>query len=61
VRCLFGHVAQSDVNAALNILLRGSSALGLTVKVPDRLRAHSFIPTPGGVLEPKKKDHNPAL
>jgi len=25
------------------------------------LRAHSFIPTPGGVLEPKKKDHNPAL
>lgn len=61
VRCSCGHVMQSDINAALNILRRGASALGLAVKVPERLRALSFVPTPDRVIERKRKDHNPAL
>jgi len=51
VKCEKGHTMHSDVNAALNILLRGASALGLTIKVPERVKVHSFTPTPSGVIE----------
>ena len=60
VKCPHGHVMHSDLNAALNILLRGASALGLTVKVPERVKVHSFIPTPSKVIE-KGKSSNLAL
>jgi len=60
VKCPHGHVMHSDINAALNILVQGSSALGLAVKVPERVKVLSFTPTPSGVIE-KEKDHNLAL
>jgi len=52
---------QSDINAALNILARGASTLGLAVKVLERVEVHSFVPTPGRVIGRKRKAHNPAL
>jgi len=61
VRCERGHTMHSDANAAMNILLRGASALKLEVKVPERVRALSFAPTPSGVIEQRRKDHSPAL
>jgi len=62
VKCLHGHVMQSDVNAALNILRRGAQLLECKVHVPERVKVHSFTPTPSRVIEPKKKkDHNLAL
>jgi len=62
-RCEKGHAMQSDVNAALNILLRGARLLRCEAEAPDRLRVLSFTPTPSRVIEPKKdkKKHNPAL
>ena len=51
VECEKGHIMHSDVNAALNILARGASALGLAVKVPERVKVLSFTPTPSGVVE----------
>jgi len=61
VKCPRGHVMHSDVNAALNILRRGASALGLTVELPERVKVLSFIPTPERVIERKRKAHNPAV
>ena len=58
VKCPFGHTTHSDMNAALNILWRGSSALGLAVKVPERVKVLSFAPTPSKVVE---RGSNPAL
>ncbi len=55
VKCPHGHMAHADVNAALNILARGSSALGLTAEIPGRVRAYSFLPTPGRVIEKEKR------
>uniref|UniRef100_A0A7C4B9L9 Transposase n=1 Tax=Thermofilum pendens TaxID=2269 RepID=A0A7C4B9L9_THEPE len=55
VWCPHGHVAHSDVNAALNILLRGLSALGLAAELPGRVKVYSYTPTPSRVVEPKKK------
>jgi len=60
VKCEKGHTMHSDVNAALNILLRGASALGFKVEVPERVKAHSFTPTPSRVVE-RGKSHNLAL
>ena len=55
VECEKGHIMHSDVNAALNILLRGASVLGLTIKVPERIKVHSFTPTPSKVIEKGKR------
>jgi len=55
VECEKGHTTHSDVNAALNILLRGASALGCKVKVPPRVKVHSLIPTPSKVIEKGKR------
>ena len=55
VKCEKGHTMHSDANAALNILARGASALGLTIKVPERVKVHSFTPTPSRVIEKRKK------
>jgi len=56
VKCAKGHVMHSDVNAAMNILLRGARLLGCRVELPERLRVLSFTPTPSGVLEKEKRD-----
>jgi transposase len=39
----------SDVNAALNITLRGLTALGIQAELPERIKVLSFLATPGGV------------
>jgi transposase len=44
----------ADVNAALNILLRGLEALGIKTELPRQVRVFSFLPTPGGVVERKR-------
>ena len=54
VHCPQGHTVHADVNAAVNILLRGLKALGVEAKPPQRVRVLSFIPTPGGVIERKR-------
>jgi putative transposase len=57
VRCPYGHVMHSDVNAAMNILARGRG------KVPVRVKVLSFIPTASKVIAvngKKKKNSNPA-
>jgi putative transposase len=54
VHCPHGHTMHADVNAALNILLRGLEALGVRAEPPQRVRVLSFIPTPGGVIERKR-------
>jgi putative transposase len=56
VHCPLGHVVHSDVNAALNILLRGLEALGIKTEPPRQIRVLSFIPTPGGVVERRRKN-----
>lgn len=61
VKCPHGHVAHADVNAALNILKRGAQLLGCEAELPERVRVLSFIPTPSGVIERRRKDHNPAV
>jgi putative transposase len=53
VRCPYGHVMRSDVNAAMNILARGRG------KVPRRVRVLSFIPTASKVIA-VEKNSNPA-
>jgi len=45
----------ADVNAALNILLRGLEALGVEVELPRQVRVLSFLPTASGVVEKKRK------
>jgi putative transposase len=55
VRCPFGHVMHSDVNAAMNILARGGG------RVPMRVKVLSFIPTASKVIAVnEKKNSNPA-
>jgi transposase len=49
VRCPYGHTMHADLNAAMNILKRGGG------KVPERVKVLSFTPTPGGVIERRKK------
>ena len=49
VRCPYGHVMHSDLNAAMNILKRGGG------KVPERVKVLSFTPTPEGVIERKQE------
>ena len=49
VRCPHGHTLHADVNAALNIMLRGIEALGIRAQLPRRIRVLSFLATPGGV------------
>jgi transposase len=39
----------ADINAALNILKRGGG------RVPERVKALSFTPTPEGVIERRKR------
>jgi putative transposase len=54
VRCPYGHVMHSDVNAAMNILARGEG------KVPARVKVLSFIPTASKVIAVNVKSSNPA-
>ena len=54
VKCEKGHTMHSDVNAALNILARGTRLLKCDAEVPERVKAYSFTPTPSRVIEPKK-------
>jgi putative transposase len=54
ITCPLGHTLHSDVNAALNILLRGLEALGIKTELPRQVRVLSFLPTPGGVVERKR-------
>jgi transposase len=44
----------ADVNAALNILLRGLEALGVKASPPSQVRVLSFLPTPSRVVEGKR-------
>jgi transposase len=39
----------ADVNAALNIMLRGLTALGIEAELPRQIRVLSFLATPSGV------------
>jgi transposase len=39
----------SDVNAALNIMLRGLAALGIEARLPRQIRVLSFLATPSRV------------
>ena len=55
MRCPQGHTVHADVNAAVNILLRGLKALGVEAKPPQRVKVLSFIPTPSGVVERRRK------
>ena len=50
VRCPYGHVMHSDINAALNILKRAGG------RVPERVKVLSFTPTPSGVIERRKRE-----
>jgi len=57
VKCPHGHVMHSDLNTAMNILKRAGG------KLPERVRAFSFTPTPGGIIErrgEREKTSNPA-
>jgi putative transposase len=55
IRCPHGHTVHADVNAALNILLRGLEALGIKTEPSRQIRVLSFLPTPSGVVERKRK------
>ena len=55
VKCPRGHVMHSDVNAAMNILLRGARLLGCRVELPERVKVLSFTPTPSGIVEKEKR------
>jgi putative transposase len=64
VKCEKGHTMHSDVNAALNILAKGAHLLRCEAEVPERLKVHSFTPTPNRVIErkrKKRKPHSPTL
>ncbi|MCC6004361.1 MAG: transposase [Thermofilum sp.] len=50
VTCPHGHTLHSDVNAALNIMLRGLAALGIKVQLPKRIRVLSFLATPSKTM-----------
>jgi hypothetical protein len=40
----------SDVNAALNIMLRGLEALGIKAGLPEHITVESFIATPSKTI-----------
>jgi putative transposase len=59
VTCPHGHTMHADVNAALNIMLRGIEALGIKAELPRQIRVLSFLATPGGVtITPAKRRGN---
>ncbi len=60
VKCEKGHTTHADLNAALNILKRGAQLLECEAELPGRVEVLSFTPTPSGIVERKRKDHNPA-
>ena len=49
IHCPHGHVMHSDVNAALNIMLRGLTALGIGAEPPTKIRVLSLLATPSRV------------
>ena len=49
VACPHGHTMHSDVNAAMNIMLRGLAALGIEARLPSTIHVKSFLPTPSRV------------
>jgi len=49
VTCPYGHTMHSDINGALNIMLRGLEALGIKAELPRRIKVLSFLPTPSRV------------
>jgi putative transposase len=49
VTCPHGHTMHSDINGALNIMLRGLEALGIEARLPKRIKVLSFLPTPSRV------------
>jgi len=49
VHCPHGHTLHSDVKGGLGVMARGLKALGIGASLPRRIRALSFLLTPGGV------------
>jgi putative transposase len=49
VTCPHGHTLHADINAALNIMLRGLKALDIEAELPKRIKVLSFLATPSGV------------
>jgi putative transposase len=49
VTCPYGHTLHADVNAALNIMLRGLTLLGIKARPLKQITVKSFLATPGGV------------
>jgi putative transposase len=49
VTCPHGHTMLSDVNGALNIMLRGLKALGIEAEPPTKIRVLSLLATPSRV------------
>jgi len=50
IRCPHGHTIHSDVNAALNIMLRGLRLLGIEAELPKHIKVLSFLATPSKTI-----------
>jgi putative transposase len=50
VTCPHGHTLHSDINGALNIMLRGLTALGIEAELPKRIKVLSFLATPSKTI-----------
>ena len=61
VHCSHDHTVHADVNAALNILLRGLEAPGVESEPPQQVKVLSFLPTQSRVVVKKRRNHNPAI